>query len=75
MTEKNAYYAGKFFDSPEEMISYAENWPGKPLDLIEYREFLDQCWREAKINLKLRGSLTNLEAYSLLRMNTDWTEK
>lgn len=75
MTEKTAYYAGKYFDTVEEMLAYSEKWPNEPLDLIEYREFLDQRWREAKINLQSGASLTNLHAYSLLRMSTDWTEK
>jgi hypothetical protein len=75
MIEKKAYLAGKYFNMAQEMLAYAEKWPDEPIDLIEYREFLDQRWREAKTNLEVRGSLTNREAYSLLRMNTDWTEK
>lgn len=71
---KEAYYKGKFFETLEEMAEYARKWPDEQIDLIQYREFLDMKWKEAKRNLEMRGTLTNREAYMLLRMNTDWVE-
>jgi len=72
--EKKAFYQGKYFESVEEMLKYRKQWPYEQVDLNAYEEFLKQRLGEAKINLELRGSFTNLEAYRLLRMNTDFVE-
>ena len=69
---KKYFWGGKFFETIEEMKDFIDKWPSMQIDLDQYRHFLDERWKEAKCNLESRGTLTNIEAYYLLRMNTDW---
>ena len=68
--EKEQFYSkGKFFDSFDELLEFERKWPNMQLDLVEYKKFLDERYKEAEMNLKLRGSFTNKEAYSILAAN------
>lgn len=75
MEEKEKFFAkGKYFDSFEELLEYERKWPEMQLDLQDFKNFLDQRYREAEMNLKFRGTFTNKEAYLLLRGTTDWID-
>ena len=75
MSNSNFYWAGRYFNTVEEMDDYIKKWPNEQLDLEEYRKFLEQRWQEAKTNLEMRGSLTNREAYALLNIYTHWAKE
>jgi len=64
-------YKGEWFDTAEETMEYAKKWPDLQVDLEKYRKFLDNRFEEAKMNLEMRGSLTNRESYKLLFLSLD----
>ena len=77
MTEasKNNYYSrGKFFETFQEMVEALKIWDDEPCDLAYYREFLDERFREAELNLQANPEVTNRTIFKLLRMNTDWVK-
>jgi hypothetical protein len=70
--EKEFYYHGKSFESMDEMVEYALSWPDLPVDLEDFRDFLEQRFKEAEMNVAANPNFSNRTLYLLLRMNTDW---
>jgi len=71
----NFYCKGKFFDTFDEMMEYNKKWPDSPLDLAHYREFLDQRFKEAELNVNANPDITNRTIFKMLRWCTDWTDE
>ena len=69
------YYQGKFFDTLQEMLEYANKWPDLPFDLQAYKVFLNMRLEEAITNSSINKTLTNRAVYRILRMNTDWCDQ
>ncbi len=71
---KNQYYAhGKFFDSMDEFLQFCQEWGDMPFDLEEFKRQMQNRIVEADTNNQVRGgTLTNREAYKILRLSTDW---
>jgi len=67
------YFHGKRFKTLQELMDYHEKWKDMPLDLIEYRHFLDDQFCIATANKENNPNVTNRMIFSLLREATDWT--
>lgn len=69
--EKQAYFAGKYFDTVDEMLEYSSKFPDMPLDLEWYRDFLDMRFREAEHTAQIwqsqRQVFTNRHAILVLK--------
>lgn len=75
-TPKSNYYSrGKFFNTFEEMMEALKIWNDEPCDLEYYRQFLDERFREAEMNVHANPEVTNRTIFRLLRMNTDWVDR
>lgn len=68
------YYNGKKFDSFEEMMAYAHKFPHLPCDIEYFEKFFADRLLELKMNLEMNPDFTNLTAFKLIRMNTDWVK-
>lgn len=74
MNHNEVFLHGKMFQSIEEATEYHLKWRDSPIDLEEYRKFLDERFNEACMNAELNPAFTNRTAFLLLRMTTDWIE-
>lgn len=72
----NKFYAhGKFFETEQEFIKFCCEWPDLPFDLIQFKQQMLFRIKEAEMNNEIRGgTMTNKEAYRILRLSTDWAE-
>lgn len=71
---KNFFYCGRYFDTYDEFIQYVKDWPDQQVDMDWIEDFMRQRTDEMRLNLDMRKSLTNREAFLLLRLSTDWVE-
>lgn len=71
---KKFFYCGRYFDTYDEFIQYVKDWPDQQVDVDWLQDFLDQRLKEIQLNLSMKKSLTNREAFLLIRINTDWVE-
>lgn len=64
------YYAhGKFFDDEDEFRKFLSEWPEMPFDLDVFKRDMEMRIRYLELN---EGKLTNIQAYKILRLSTDW---
>lgn len=67
------YAHGKTFTDEESFFKFCKEWPDMPVDLEEFEHQLRLRLEEVTVNNKIRnGTLTNKEAYQILRLSTDW---
>jgi hypothetical protein len=59
---------GKYFDTVEEMVEYADIWPTLPANIEFFKSFLETRLEELEINLMMNPDMTNEEAFELLRI-------
>lgn len=63
------YFNGKQFMSLIEAIEYERKWPEMPLDLEQFKKFLELRFHEAETNSSINPYFTNRMMYELLKMS------
>jgi hypothetical protein len=74
MAPKKAYWGYKNFDSLEEMFAYIDKFPSLRANYDYFRRFFEDRLKEIQFNIEINPNFTFLDAFQLLRLNTDWCE-
>jgi hypothetical protein len=73
--EGGFYYQGRFFPDREGFLDFVKDWPDLPVDLEQYRKFLDDRYREVEMNVAAHnGDFTNRHAYFLMYTHVQWAK-